>query len=281
MEIAHSSADTAPCEAIRPKLPLYRAGELDADAGAAVAAHLEICPACRAYTEQLQPFAAALDTALPTPTEALHARIMQGVRATPRRARRLPRYAAALAACFCLFAVVLALLQGNFFPSLAPKEEADCNTAFDAEDAPQDGAEWSDPTYGEPDGSAPGASGSPNDPPDSSASTGDLPLLESAESEGRPGADNPESTPPSSLVLPAKARLLFEKQGDRYWISQGESGTYILLLYDDGTLTLEHDTGNTARGAYQADGSFLLLANRSYRGTLRLQDDGTLLLSLD
>ena len=148
MEIAHPSAGTAPCESIRPYLPLYRAGELDDDTRAVVVAHLELCPACKAYTEQLQPFAAALNVALPTPTEALHARIMQGVRATPRRRKpMLSRYAAVLAASLCLFTVVLALLHGNVFPSLTPKEEMDGNTAFDAEDVPEDGTEWSDPLY--------------------------------------------------------------------------------------------------------------------------------------
>ena len=127
------------------RIDALAAGELPAEERASVLAHMENCPACRAYYEAM----AGLEGEETTPA-GFAGRVMDVVRATPqvkvRRRRSVWQGVAAMAACAALV-VGLGLSSGLFSAETAPAaaNEADAagmSRSDDGEGAPAgEGAE--------------------------------------------------------------------------------------------------------------------------------------------
>ena len=115
------------------------AGELSDDERASVLAHMDTCPACRAYYEAM----AGLEGEETAP-EGFSARVMDAVRATaqtkPRRRRSVWQSVAAMAACAALV-VTLGLNSGLFGANVAAPESADDSAPSRSSDS--EGADFS------------------------------------------------------------------------------------------------------------------------------------------
>ena len=117
------------CEAFEALLDLYVDGELSPEEYEAVRAHLNTCPACRAYVEEALSIRAAFPKVeeIPVP-EGFEAGVMARIAASaPQRKARRPwgRVLLPLAACFALVLTVQSLLP-RFFScgSVAPESPA-------------------------------------------------------------------------------------------------------------------------------------------------------------
>lgn len=97
-------------------------GELPGDERASVLAHMETCPACRAYYEAMRDLEGK-----ETAPEGFTARVMDAVRATPqikvRRKRPVWQSVAAMAACAALV-VGLGFGSGLFNTDMVPADDA-------------------------------------------------------------------------------------------------------------------------------------------------------------
>ena len=116
------------------------AGELTDDERASVLAHMEHCPACRAYYEIMDGLEGE-----ETAPEGFTERVMDTVRTTPqvkmRRARRVWHSVAAMAACAALV-VTLGLNSGLFSAEADPADAAESAPTRSAE-AGGDGSDFS------------------------------------------------------------------------------------------------------------------------------------------
>jgi anti-sigma factor RsiW len=120
------------CREWRERLGALVLGMLGADEHAAVAAHLEGCPACRAETEALAPLARLLPLAdprrlgpAPAPPARLRSRIEQAIGAERRLARRRRglRFGLALAGAACLALAVVLIAGSTGAGEHAPERE--------------------------------------------------------------------------------------------------------------------------------------------------------------
>jgi anti-sigma factor RsiW len=123
------------CQAVRERLSAWLDHELAAAAGAAVAAHLERCEACRREWRKL----AALDDALGNLTAPVHMGLAEKVAAQVRRPRRRPGWQSlALAACLVLGIALGGTMARGIYGSAAPNESgAEVASLEDFHDFPQ------------------------------------------------------------------------------------------------------------------------------------------------
>lgn len=143
------------CDDYAALLDLYIDGELSPDEMADVQAHLDECPGCRAYVDDMLAIRAAFPTVDETDVpagfaEGVMASIqVQSASASSRRAAqkgRWPRFLVSLAAC-C--AVVL-LVRSVGFPGITGKSESAADTSASMEMAPymeEPAAEPDDETF--------------------------------------------------------------------------------------------------------------------------------------
>lgn len=125
------------CDDYAALLDLYIDGELSSDEMAAVQAHLDKCPGCRAYVDDILAIRAAFpsvdETEVPVGfAEGVMASIQAQSAASSRKAAqksRWPRLLVSLAAC-C--AVVL-LVRSIGFPGIASKSESAADTSASIE----------------------------------------------------------------------------------------------------------------------------------------------------
>jgi len=123
------------CQAVRERLSAWLDHELAEAAGAAVAAHLERCEACRSEWLQLT----ALDAALGNLTAPVPVGLAEKVAAKVRRPRRRQGWQSlALAACLVLGIALGGTMARGFYGPAAPDEPgAEVASLEDFRDFPQ------------------------------------------------------------------------------------------------------------------------------------------------
>ncbi len=260
---AHESA--SPCQEMRDLLLSYREGGLNDEQRATTEAHLENCPACRAYCSSLCSLPDALKRALPVPSQSLHDGVMQAVHRLPRR-RPPVRAAAAFAACLCFLLIGFTLLRAGFgvraeaedgtIGNLTPNSPAD---VFDGAEDDRSSMEQSDAA----EALAPSVTKDPNPGEDNE---------QAPTNEQMPTEDTP-------LALPDETTLCFTRHADGYWICGEGDDAYVLLFVDPDEVLLYH-ADSLAHGIYDNKGNVVLIGANAYSGYYEQPTEDTLTLYL-
>lgn len=131
--------DTITCEQAELLLHAYADGELNSQERAAVQAHLDGCPSCRAALDEIEAMSTLLAQAAERPSPALRARVLRAISEEGRgNAPRVPmwrRWGTVAAAFACVFVVAMALFAGGILDDVGFAADEDMAMAPDA--APQ------------------------------------------------------------------------------------------------------------------------------------------------